>query len=246
MRRSIVVINLLAWSLIALNAQDQSPERDSDSSPDLPAAYADFLIAEGGYSPDHKMAVIYPKKSVCVGDDDATPLPDRCQDYLVRLQPFQILTKVASKSPEFEGKNHGGMSAEWSEDGKALLVTLDSKWGPGEIFLYELRDGRVVRSTALLKKVHDLLRPDFEKVKSGRYNDYYDFIFDTGDEGLVCRFADATHVKIHGNATTDPKYIPGEKAWDGLVEAVWNIPAARFTSQKVTRIFAGIRKEQPE
>jgi hypothetical protein len=246
MRRSIVVINFLASSLIALNAQDQSPGRNSDSSPDLPAAYADFVIVEGGYSPDHKMAVIYPRKSVCVGDDGATPLPDRCQDYVVRLQPFQIVIKVASKNPEFEGKNHGGMSAEWSGDGKALLVTLDAKWGPREIFLYELRDDQVVRSTALLKKVHDLLLPDFKKAKSGRYNGYSDFIFDTEDEVPVCRFADATHVKIHGNATSDPKGIPGEKAWDGLCEAVWDIPAARFTSQKVTRIFAGTRKEQPE
>jgi hypothetical protein len=240
------ITGLLSFGMINLNAQDQSSGPNDDSPPNLPGVYADFVIVEGGYSPDHKMAVIYPKKSVCVGDDGAAPLPDRCQDYLVRLQPFQIVTKVASKSPEFEGANHGGMSVEWSGDGKALLVTLDAKWGPREIFLYELRDGRVVRSTALLKKVHDLLHPDFEKANSDRYNGYYDFIFDTEDGIPVCRFADATHVKIHGNATTDPKGIPGEKAWDGLVEAVWDIPVAKFTSQKVTRIFAGIRKEQPE
>jgi hypothetical protein len=37
--------------------------------------------------------------------------------------------------------------------------------------------------------------------------------------------------------------IAGEKACDGVVEANWNIPDAKFTSQKVTRKFAGIRKE---
>ena len=50
-------------------------------------------------------------------------------------------------------------------------------------------------------------------------------------------------VRIRETATTEPKSIPGEKAWDGSVEGIWDIPSANFTSQKVTRKFAGIRKE---
>ena len=62
-------------------------------------------------------------------------------------------------------------------------------------------------------------------------------------ERPVCAFAGSTQVRIRGTATTDPKGIPGEKAWDGVVEATWDTPKATFTSQKVTRKFAGIRKE---
>jgi hypothetical protein len=43
-------------------------------------------------------------------------------------------------------------------------------------------------------------------------------------------------------ATTDPKETPGRKEWDGTAEATWDIPKAEFTSQKVTRKFAGVRK----
>jgi hypothetical protein len=50
-------------------------------------------------------------------------------------------------------------------------------------------------------------------------------------------------VRIHGTATTEPKGIAGHKAWDGVVEASWDIPNVKFTSQKVTRKFAGVRKE---
>lgn len=49
-------------------------------------------------------------------------------------------------------------------------------------------------------------------------------------------------VQINATATTDPKGIPGEKVWDGKVEAVWDIPQAKFSSQKVRRLFAGVRK----
>ena len=59
----------------------------------------------------------------------------------------------------------------------------------------------------------------------------------------MCEFADSTHVRIRATATTEPKGIAGEKAWDGVVEATWDIPSATFTSQRVKRKFAGTRKE---
>lgn len=84
-----------------------------------------------------------------------------------------------------------------------------------------------MQSTNLLKKAHDLLEPDFKKARVGP----------------VCEFADSTHVRIRGTATTEPKGISGEKAWDGSAEVIWDIPNAKFSSQKVTRKFAGVRKE---
>jgi hypothetical protein len=241
MWRIILTLCLVFSSLSALFAQEETSEV-ADTSAGLPQEYADYLIASNTLSPDKNLAVIYPKTELCP-DEPKKGSQDRCKDYLVALQPFQILTALDTKYPEFQNKNRGGMSATWLKDGSAVLVTLDGRWGPGDIFLYEIRDGKLSRSTNLLKKVHDLLVPDFKKARVRRYNDYFDFVFESEDEAPVCEFADSTHVRIRATATTEPKGIAGEKAWDGSVEAIWDIPEAKFSSQKVRRKFAGVRKE---
>jgi hypothetical protein len=238
MSRIILTICLVFSSLGTLFAQEESTEV-ADTSAGLPKEYADYLVASKTLSPDKKFAVIYPKTELCPEGSG-----DRCKDYLVALQPFQVLTVLDTKWPEFEHKNRGGMSASWLKDGSAVLVTVDSRWGPGDIFLYEIGDGKLSRSTNLLKKVHDLLAPDYKKARVGRYNDNFDFVFETEDyDHPMCEFADSTHVRIRATATTEPKGIAGDKAWDGAVEAIWDIPNAKFASQKVTRKFAGVRKE---
>jgi hypothetical protein len=177
MWRTIFTTALVCISLCPLFAQDEFNE-GGDTSAGLPKEYADYLIASTTLSPDKKFAVIYPKAALCL-DQPKKGSKDRCKDYLVSLQPFEILTALDTRWPEFEDKNHGGMSASWLKDGSAVLVTLDSRWGPGDIFLYEIRDGKLSRSTNLLKKVHDLLVPDFKKAKVGGYNAYFDFLFVT-------------------------------------------------------------------
>ena len=239
MLRPILTAALVFTGLGTLFAQDESVP-DQDTSAGLPSQYADYLIASSTRSPDRKFAVIYPKAKLCP-DQPKKGSANRCKDYLVALKPFQVLTALETESPQFQNKNHGGMSTTWSKDGSAVLVTLDAKWGPNDILLYEIRDGQVTRSTNLLRKVQDLLLPDYKKALPGR--DSFDAIFETQDDGPVCEFASATAVRIRLTATTDPKEIPGTKAWVGAAEATWDIPQARFTSQKVTRKFAGIRKE---
>jgi hypothetical protein len=242
MSRIILTIFLVFSSLGTLFTQEESTEV-VDMSAGLPKEYADYLVASETLSPDKKFAVIYPKTELCP-DKQRKGSEDRCKDYLVALQPFQVLTVLDTKWPEFEHKNRGGMTATWLADGSAVLVTLDSRWGPGDIFLYEIGDGKLSRSTNLLKKVHDLLVPDYKKARVGSYNDNFDFVFEAEDDDLpMCEFTDSTHVRIRATATTEPKGIAGEKAWDGSVEAIWDIPNAKFASQKVTRKFAGVRKE---
>lgn len=223
------------WPFAIVGAEEDS---ENNSSIVLPKEYAGkYLLAENTLSPDKTIGVIYSKTDLCAEEEDKD-----CKDYLVQLKPFKILESLDTKWPHFQSKNHGGISGEWSKDGAAALVTLDSKWGPGDIFLYEFKDGQLARSTNLLRKIHDLLEPDFRKAKSGRYNDYFDFIFESEEKPMI-EFKGST-VQIHATATTDPKQISGEKAWDGEVEAVWDIPRAKFTSQKVKRLFAGVRKEE--
>ena len=236
MSRTILTAAFLFIALRPLLAQDE-PNEGGDTSAGLPKEYADYLIASSTLSPDKGFAVIYPKLKVCTDGPK-----NRCKDYLVALKPFQILTTLETKFPEFQNKNHGGISASWSEDGAAVLVTLDSKWGPEDVFLYEISDGKVSRSTNLLTKVHDLFLPDYKAAKMGAFNDEFAFLVESPDEGAFCEFAASDTVRINAKATTDPKETPGRKAWEATVEAVWDIPQARFTSKKVKRIFAGVRK----
>jgi hypothetical protein len=236
MKRAIVITALLLLSFSFSFGQ----EEDEDSSTGLPDEYSDYLIASKTLSPDKKIAVIYPTSDLC---DDPKPGPaNRCQDYLVAFEPFRILTKLETQWPFFKNESHGGLSAEWSKDGAAVLVTLDRKWGPGDIFLYEIHDGKLTRATNLLRKVHDLLVPDYKKSKAPRYNDYFDFIFDTEDNTPVCEFIDAGHVRIRGNATNDPKSSERHN-WTASVEATWDIAQAKFTSQKVKRGYANWQKD---
>ena len=96
----------------------------------------------------------------------------------------------------------------------------------------ELEDGKVKRTTNLLATIHALLLPEYRKAKAKRYNDYFDFIFETDNKAVpVCKLDGVRQVLIDASATTDPK---GEdkKSWNGHVLATWNISQAKFTSQK--------------
>jgi hypothetical protein len=206
-----------------------------DSSTDLPEGYAkNYLIANSTISPDERFAVMYPTMDAVENTDAG--------DCLVSLKPFRVLARLDTKYPHFQHKNHGGISAEWSKDSSVALVTLDGKWGPGDIFLFELGDGTVKRTTNLLAKIHALLLPDYRRAKAERYNDYFDFIFDDDGKPAICKLDGTRQVVIDAGATTDPKASRTTRVWNGHVQAIWNVAQARFTSQKLTRLFAGVRK----
>jgi hypothetical protein len=216
----------LSWVV----AVAQSGEQDSSAA--LPKEYAGkYLIARTTLSPDENFAVIYPKQ------DDK-----KAQNFLVGLKPFRILGPLETKWPYIAGQSHGGISAEWAIDSSVALVTLASKWGPADVFLYEITDGALTRSTNLLGQVRERLAPDFAKAKPTPYNDTLDFIFE-GDGTDVCHL-DGNRVRINALATTDPKRIAGLKAWDARFEAVWDIPRGRFVSPRVSTLFSGVRKEE--
>jgi len=215
-------------------------ELESDSSAGLPRAYAkDYLVAASTLSPDKKLAVMYPKR-----DPEEFAEGKNCT---VSLQPFAVLGSLDTKWPYFYHENHAGIGAEWSNDNSVALVTIDSKWGPGDIFLLEFADGKLKGTTNLLAKIHALLLPDYQKVKPQRYNDYFDFIFEDDSESTpVCCLDGNKLVQINAAATTDPKHMAGMRAWDARVRATWDIAQAKFTSQKVTRLFGGVRKQNDD
>jgi hypothetical protein len=242
----IVAASCLIWPFALLAA-----EADSNSENDSPALLpkemsGNYLIAAGATAPNKKFGLVYPRFDLCYGQSD-DDLKARCKDYLVALRPFRILCELETRSPHFEHKNNGGMTAVWSKDSSVALVTLEGKWGPDGIFLYELRDGRLLRSTNLLGKIHQALATDFRKSKADRYNDNYDFVFQrpTDRDGQQLRSGQlegSSRIRIHVMATTDPKKVPGQNSWDGRFEGIWDISAEKFASQKVTRLFAGDRR----
>jgi hypothetical protein len=242
----ILLTVFLAFLPVIGQAAEEELTGVADSSKGLPKEYADkYLIASETISPNKRFAVIYPKLPVCEEDLPKDSPKNLCKDFLVQLEPFRVITVLDTNWPDFENKSHGGMSATWSQDSSVVLVTLDSKWGPGDVFLYQLRDGNLSRSTNLLAEIQKLLEPDFRAAKIKPYNDIFDFVFDT--EGVpFCHLEGKTSVQIQGKATTVPNESPGEQAWDAHFQAVWDIAQGKFTSQKAERLFAGVRKGEGE
>ncbi len=231
------------WPFFVAGAEE---DPGNNSSALLPKEFSNYLIARNTISPNKKFAVVYPKFDLCVGQADED-LKKHCKDYLVALQPFRILCELDTRWPHFEHKNHGGMSAMWSKDSSTALVTLENKWGPSDVFIYEVRGGRLSRSTNLLGQVYQLLQPDFRKSGAGRYSAYQDFIFEPvrqggGNELPSFQLEDGSRVRIYLMATTDPKNTPYERIWEGRFEGVWDISQEKFTSQKIKRLFAGDRR----
>ena len=211
----------------------ERPKEEADSSAGLDENYArDYLIASGTISPDNKFAIIYPTR-------DSEEFPAGA-NFVVSLKPFAVLGKLNTKWPYFENESHGGLSAEYSKDGSVALVTLASKWGPGDIFLLEFHDRKLTRITNLSAKMHDLLLPDYRTAKAEPYNEYFDFIFESEDNP-ICKLDGSKRVLISAFATTDPKGSGKERVWEGRLKAIWDIGQAKFTSQKVTRVLAGVR-----
>ena len=219
------------FGVFAANKESEEPREDSSTG--LPAQYAkDYLIAASTISPDKKFAVIYPTLEAEEAAENANH-PERIKDYVVALQPFTVLGELQTKYPYFQNQNHGGISAEWSDNSSVALVTLDGKWGPHDVFLVEFRDGKLARTTNVLAKAHDLLLPDYSKSKAEPYNDIFDFIFD-GEDGPVFKLDGANRVIVDGDAMTDPKGI-SEHRWSAHLKAVWDVARGKFTSQKITQ-----------
>jgi hypothetical protein len=206
-----------------------------DSSTGLPEKYAkNYLVARSTISPDKKFAVIYPNEAM----EDAAG-EEEIKNYLVALQPFATLKPLDTKRPYFEHESHGGLSAEWSGDSSVGLITLDSKWGPGDVLLVEFHNGKLSRMTNISRKARDLLVPDWRKAKAERYNDYNEFVF---VEDATFKLDGTSRVVIDAEVDTTPNDLGlSPRAWHGHVEAIWDITDAKFTSKKVS---GGLRKKR--
>jgi hypothetical protein len=140
---------------------------------------------------------------------------------VVALQPFRILGALQAEEPYFQHQSHGGISAEWSDDSSVVLITLDGKWGPRDVFLAEFHNGKPSRMTNVLRKAHDLLPPNGRKAI---------FVEDT-----TFQLNGASRVIIDANVNSSPNDLGlSPDTWSGHVEATWDVKQAKFTSKEVS------------
>jgi len=203
-------------------------QQGEDSADGLSEKYAkSYLISRGTLSPNKKIAIIYPT-------EDSEDFPGGA-NYIVALKPFSILGKLNTNRPYFAHESNAGLSADWSDDGSVALVTLDAKWGPGDVYVLEFKDGKLARATNLLSKLREQLMPDYRKLNPNRHVEDDDFLFESEDKPMF-ELDGSTHVQINALATNNPKDFHEKGSWSGRFEGVWYIPSAKFTSQKVSRV----------
>src|SRR5438874_2823979 len=140
MKARLVVLTLIIGLAFDIGRVLAAEESEEDSAAGLPAAYAkNYLVARSTMSPDKKFAVMYPTLDFSESKEAA--------DMLVALKPFSVLAKLPAEDLYFQHRSHGGISADWAKDARVALIILDSKWGPGDVFVVELSDGKVKRVT---------------------------------------------------------------------------------------------------
>ena len=227
MKSKSLILTLVIGLALNTGGVLEAEQSKEDSAAGLPAEYAkNYLVARSTMSPDKKFAVIYPTLDFSESKE--------AKDMLVALKPFSVLAKLPAEDLYFQNRSHGGISADWAKDASVALIILDSKWGPGDVFVVELSDGKVKRVTNLEQKLRQMVSPTYKsaKKKPESYNDTYDFIFEQGDN-TPCTLEGNKVVKVDLIATNDPKGI-SDRPWSVQVKAEWDIAAAKFTSQKIT------------
>ena len=214
-----IVACAISCSFSVVGADEETEAAGEDSSAGLPEKYAkDYLIASSTISPDKKFAVIYPNEAK---EDAASGKGTEIKNYVVALQPFAILGPLDTARPYFEHESHGGLSGQWSDDSSVGLITLEAKWGPGDVLLVELHDGKLSRMTNILRKAHDLLPLNYRKAI---------FVEDT-----TFQLDGTSRVAINADVHSSPNDLGlSPDTWRGHVEATWDVKQARFTSKEVS------------
>jgi hypothetical protein len=186
-----------------------------------------YVVSEGSMSPDGKFAMIH-RQLIFPQDEKVDAL--RLKNYLVRLEPFEVLAENFGQ-PYFNPGNHRSMAVEWSGDGTALLFLVGGKWGTIGATLFELREGKVARRADLLAKIHSELKPLFTKAKVRPYNDHVEFVISDQDEWKIG--ADGHGLEVNVTVSTAPNLAPG-RAFEGKFTGSWSIPGGKWLSRKAS------------
>lgn len=231
-----VVLSLVANGFAAEHTYDSGFEPKPPIS--FPAAYKDYQILPRTVSPDQRYAFIYPKRSRLYG-------LRKCGLFLAALEPFAVLSEIPRGHSNLAANAHGYYAANWAKNSSTAVFIGGSKWGPDKVWVLSLRDGKFANRIDLTAAVRQQVLPDFKKSRTERYNERYDFIFDSEDRQTVVDgetlaergwdLDDRGHVVIECTCTTDPKELDPHR-WAVRFKGTWDIVNAKFIRKDFTRI----------
>lgn len=214
-------------------AKADSTNANQVKLPDLPKAYAAYMIDPDSVSPDGQYGVMYLSAPP---DDDATS-----REFVVALKPFRVVVElVKGDDAYFADRSNSDLAAIWAKNSSAVLVMNGNKWGPGEAYLVPVAKGKAGKIVELGAEVRKFCQPDLNKVKHERYNDIYDFVF-VGDNNWAIN--DKGQVVIDVDCSTNPKGDPNTESWEGSFHGVWDIAEGKFVQHTFKRTFTGMNPE---
>ena len=132
---SLLVALLVGASMVG--AQNV-PERDGEDKPTpasrysegeepilpepLPAAYRDYQVLPGTFSPDEHYALLYPKRSRLYSLDDYGL-------YLVTFHPFRVLSRLPLGHSNLCLNARCDYVCRWAADSSVVVMVAGGRWG---------------------------------------------------------------------------------------------------------------------
>jgi hypothetical protein len=223
-------------SFVSLVAANKEAALDNSSADDNKLADAEFHGPpprpgypdpfELGYvlfetlSPNKQYGVIYPNRLLL-----------ESPDFVVDLKKSQILASLDSDEPYFEGKNHGGLSVNWSPDSRAALIENQGKWSPINLTLVELKDGRVVRQTQLLDQHGKMFSPAIAKAE--RTHPKEAEVATLGITSVKWKAGKNLQLEIKCEGGTNPKGFTEQSSWNGELTSIWDVGQRKFVAHRI-------------
>jgi hypothetical protein len=246
-------VHLLVLTLSCALATQASADATAEYSsleipkPPFPKPYQNCVVYPQSQSPDHKYGFLYPARSV-VFDQDTVDM------YLITLKPFAIVEKMPAYDGHLAISSGGFFVANWAKDSSAVVIMYGGRWGPEDVYLVPIQNGKVGKIVDLTAEITKLGEADFKKTKADSFNDKFDFLFDDSDHVTptnnddVVRDSgwtinDHNQVIIDCTLASNPKHDPDTKSWVVTVKGLWDIAQGKFASVKLTRTFSGEYKE---
>ncbi len=232
MNRKLALLIVLG-GLLAAGARGVEPDKAPGVPADLPAEYKGDKILPSSVSPDGQYGLLFPRA-------DAVADMKHPRLFLVALKPFRVLVEVPLRDSDLlDSRSY--YAVNWAKDSSAVAVIEGSKWGPDRVFVVPIQTGQAGKPVDLTAAVEKIVRPDFLKSKAERYNDYYEFVFDSEDNVTAGEPGSAStekgwdmstpgRVGIFCTCTTDPKGVV-KKSWTVRFLGTWDIAQGKFIRQ---------------
>ena len=199
----------------ALDEMNKADEAQPDASPAATAAQ----------TPDEN-------KSATTDDADEEEGADEDEgyiNYVADLKSHHIIGKIKG-SDYFQGQNHRGFSAEWSNDSKLCVAIYEDRYGFGSIIVLEPVDDHV-NQVEIGEKVQNSC--DATVKKRGEYN---------VDLSAYFRFESAGKIRVRAFGQDNPKQLEPTTHY-ALFRGTYDYPAKKWTAAEAHSIKSELNDE---